>query len=835
MKYICLFSDLIAQHIEVSGGKGANLAKMYRAEFPVPNGFIISEKTYRCCVESLRDVLVEKVQGFNLEKPEELKKQAEELQSIFHEMHFPQQVVDEVEEVLKNWQGASHFSVRSSSTMEDLASAAFAGQHDSFLNCSKQQVLGKIKACFASLWNDRAILYREQNNFKHLEASMAVVVQEMIPCEVAGVMFSVNPVTGNFDECMVNANYGLGESVVSGAGDVDHVILNKQSGEIIEKNVATHREVVRCNDSGVSAQAQNDDSDKLSISDVFLQQLLEVTKKIELFYRFPQDIEWGIYNDKLYILQSRPITKFPERWTRDESAERYPYVMTPLSWDFVEDGFHESLNYSLSLIGLPCCSGKWFSIFDNYIYGNQNIVKLYLEVTGFKASSFDEIRTLVPMFRENFRWVQSLPNEWMQGLDKYLLCLGGLLQEDISEYSIDESWEYLTRVRNLGNDYFKPNIAISLTQGSLYRFFYQMLVICYKDPHVAQKMLLVLTSAVQTKTKQVNHELHRLAKELQAQPELQQLISEKGSRWVIEEGKIQNFTSFYKKFMTLIATHGHREFDIDPYHATYEDAPWTVLDTIVLNTHSEIKEDYYQDRKQKIQALEAEKKLLNDIPQDLHFFAMEVLRLVRSYTELDDFEHYQTTRLTLAMRKGLKSLGKHLQHKGLVADPADIYFARATELEAAIVADDENTYKNLASLIANNKKEYLANQQRTPQWNLHEEAQEQVASDVLRGIPGSPGTVEGQVFLLQSTDDFARFPKGAILVARTTNPAWTPIFYSASAVITESGGPLSHGAVTAREMQIPAVMAVKNVLHVLENGQKVKVDGASGTVFLNVE
>jgi pyruvate,water dikinase len=214
-----------------------------------------------------------------------------------------------------------------------------------------------------------------------------------------------------------------------------------------------------------------------------------------------------------------------------------------------------------------------------------------------------------------------------------------------------------------------------------------------------------------------------------------------------------------------------------------------------------------------------------------------LLRLARAYTSLDDLEHYQTTRLTPVLRRGLRALGELLAQRGVVDEPMDIFFAHQEQIEHALTTDTPEAWREFSAQARQQKEAYLADKARRPDWILGEseaEADSAMAGtgDVLIGLAGSPGVAEGPVFLVLTPEDFAKFPKGAVLVARTTNPTWTPLFYSAAAVVTESGGPLSHGAVTAREMRIPAVMSVRESLTRLQNGQRVRVDGATGRVEL---
>jgi pyruvate,water dikinase len=282
------------------------------------------------------------------------------------------------------------------------------------------------------------------------------------------------------------------------------------------------------------------------------------------------------------------------------------------------------------------------------------------------------------------------------------------------------------------------------------------------------------------------------------------------SRAFVAAGGFAGYPEIEKSFAKFLRDHGHREVEFDPYHPTWVEAPHLVVDNLKVMLDAQHESPHDKERDLKIEMREAEVALVSRMPAELQFAAHEIIRLARAYTTLDDVEHYQTTRLTLPFRRGLKALGRKLLDMGVIAEAMDVFFAA-------------------------NKEAYLRNRTRTPDWILGETEEEVPPGSVetLVGLPGSPGVATGPVFKVYSADDFAAFPKGAVLVARTTNPAWTPLFYRASAVITESGGPLSHGAVTAREIGLPAVMSVKGALRLLENGQVVSVEGSKGQVNTN--
>jgi pyruvate,water dikinase len=833
MKYTFSFNEPLATRLEISGGKGSNLALLTQRGFPVPPGFVISANAYRDFIAAGGELL-RQVDTFHFKEPAQLRIESEQLREQLQKLELPSEVRAEIQEQLKHFASDQAFSVRSSSTMEDLAGAAFAGQHETYLNCSGVKlILDRIKDCFLSLWFDRAIAYRHQQGFDHMLAAMSVVVQKMVFCDVAGVGFSINPISGDLNEMIFDANFGLGESVVSGEGEIDHFEVDKSTGKIRRANIAQKsRKTVATASGTTEVSIHSSEGKQPSLTESQIGQLAQLLNRVEASYQFPQDIEWGFENGILFLLQARPITTIPPRWTRDESAERFPNVITPLTWDFVESGFHRSLSYSFRLMGFPPFNGKWFGMHGHYIYGNQNAVELYGKRAPFVVRNLEELRAAVPRLREEFRWVQELPVIWARDLDFYLISIGRFLAEPLESKNMREVWQYVLDVNEHGAAYFLPNIAISITHATLYRLLHHLLKLCLGADN-ANALFDRLMAYCETKTGTINKELYELALMVRSEPKLEELLTQRDSRQICDQNQLKSFPQFQARFQRFLRDHGHREVDFDAYSPTWLELPWVVLDNVrlILGTPMEQKPSD-KERELKIRSLQAETELFHQLPADLHFFFAEVLRLARIYTSLDDLEHYETTRLTLPLRRGLRELGERLVRLKVLDEPTDIFFARVGQIQTAVENESEAGWASFAEMVRGQKQSYLADKGRKPEWILGQAKGDFDLQSTLSGLAGSPGVAEGPVFIVLSPDDFPKFPKGAVLVARTTNPTWTPLFYGATALITESGGPLSHGAVTAREMRLPAVMSVKECLSRLENGRRVRVDGARGKVVL---
>ena len=813
---ILSFADPAATSIATSGGKGASLARLFQGGFPVPEGVIVPAEAYTAFLGDLRI---------------DTREACATIRAKILARPMPDDLERELRERVAPLLAKGAVAVRSSSTMEDLAGAAFAGQHDTFLGVRTiDDAVDSVRRCFASLWEDRAAHYRRARGFDQQKATMAVVIQQLVESEVAGVGFTMNPISGDPGQIVINASFGLGETVVSGAGDVDQFVIDKKSGAIVDRSIGEKEKSIVATAAGTEERDLSEEERRASsLTDAQLEELRQLLIRVERFYAFPQDTEWAFAGGRLHLLQSRPVTKFPPKWTRGESAERFPNVITPLTWDFVSDGFHLSLEHSLKMMGMPPFEGHWFELFDNYVYGNETAVKLFTAGQQVAFDSLDSLRALLPVIRERYQWVVQLPVTWARDLDWYLLRLGALDAIDLE--SLDEAhlWRHVNEIDATGSRYFLPNIAISITHGIIHRMLFQLAAMIV-GPTEGAALYDSLTCFCDTKTNLVNNDLNRLATEVRETSGLRDLIARMDRRKIWEEAKLRAFPRFATDFDTFLANHGHREVDFDTYHPTWIGQPWVVLENIRLIAEGgETRDAAAREIDLRERQQNAERRFSDLAPEDLRYFALELVRLARAYTALDDLEHYETTRLSIPFRRALIELGRRLVDGRILDAPEDIFFMRRRTIDGLIAGDVAAT--EAAAEMRESRRAYIANRQRTPAWSLHEEAADAIVdAEAMRGLPGSPGVAEGVVFCLRGVEDFGRFPAGSVLVARTTNPAWTPLFHTSVAVITESGGPLSHGAVTAREVGIPAVMAVRGALSLLNDGERVRVNGTTGTV-----
>jgi len=347
MKYIKWFEEIGKGDINLVGGKGANLGELTNNGVNVPPGFSITAEAYRNFLveNNLQDRIKSLLVGLDTENASELQQLSREIRGFMAEGEMPEAIKADILEAYEQLKAkgvkTENVAVRSSATAEDLPDASFAGQQDTYLNISgPNELLYHVKKCWSSLWTARAIYYRQDQGFVQTDVALSVVVQQMVSGEKAGVIFTVDPTTGNKDHLLINSSWGLGEAVVSGLVTPDDYLLDKNNGKVIEKNLGKKiKMIVEKGDSGVGTEVVKtasylgeDAVIESSLTDREIDKLYKQALKIEKIYDAPQDIEWAIAGEdsEVYLLQSRPITTLDleedDEVLVDSAAELQPVV-----------------------------------------------------------------------------------------------------------------------------------------------------------------------------------------------------------------------------------------------------------------------------------------------------------------------------------------------------------------------------------------------------------------------------------------------------------------------------------------------------------------------------
>jgi len=332
---ILWFRQIRIKDIPSVGGKGASLGEMANHNFPVPPGFVVTAQAYFRYIEEtrIREEIERKIEAIDVEDTEQLAKVSEEVRNLILSTPMPETLSNEIKRAYGKlgekkiaWLTSSeeeYVAVRSSATAEDLPEASFAGQQETFLNVRGRNKLVKtVQKCWASLFTARAVYYRRKNNFTTQEVGIAVVVQKMVESLISGIMFTAEP-TGDETKMVIEAGFGLGESIVSGSVTPDTYIIDKGKIKILEKKIHNQTfKIVRKGRENVREKLSSSVSKKQKLDDKSIIQLAKIGKQIEMHYKKPQDVEWAIENKEIFIVQSRPITTLGLKTSAGNAEER---------------------------------------------------------------------------------------------------------------------------------------------------------------------------------------------------------------------------------------------------------------------------------------------------------------------------------------------------------------------------------------------------------------------------------------------------------------------------------------------------------------------------------
>ncbi|MBA3044074.1 phosphoenolpyruvate synthase, partial [archaeon] len=325
METIKWINDVNREDIAVAGGKGANLGEMLKNDFPVPPAFIVTADAFWNFLEEtkIKDSVFNILRNINVDDSDDLEKKSGEIKKIITSANMTWTIEVDVLDAYRKLDDA-FVAVRSSATAEDLPEASFAGQQDTYLNVKgEQELLSSVKKCWASLYTPRAIFYREKQGFKHEDVKLAVVVQKMVNADISGVMFTSDPITGK-PKILIETGYGLGETIVGGKITPDTYIVDQDTLEIEDKNIATQKikEVKGEDGKTTEVEVEQWKQDKQKMPDTDIVKLAEIGKRIEKHYNEPMDVEWCMENNEIYIVQARPVTTIKKEGIKMEKEEK---------------------------------------------------------------------------------------------------------------------------------------------------------------------------------------------------------------------------------------------------------------------------------------------------------------------------------------------------------------------------------------------------------------------------------------------------------------------------------------------------------------------------------
>lgn len=865
-KYIHAIDAVGRDDLATVGGKAANLGEMVRAGIPVPGGFIVHTGAYRDFVAAngLAGVIEELVAGIDPDAPPQIAATAEKIAAHFAAGSMPKAIRDAIERAYTSL-GGPPVAVRSSATAEDLPGTSFAGQYETYLNVSCcDDLLEKVRRCWASLWNERALAYRMKQGIGHADLAHAVVVQEMVDARRAGILFTANPVNGRRDRMLLNASWGLGEAIVSGDVTPDQWIVDKEDGRILEETIAdkdtmTVGVVGDVYDSAVEGpmrRAATLDTDGVN-------RLYRLGLLVEEHFGTPQDIEWAERGGEFFLVQARPITSLYPRPARIPGR---PGLRAFVNFGLLSQGMHEPL----TPMGEACFLQTFVNParrFDRNIRTPDDL--WWCQVLGGRVF-FD----MTDLLREEKNWEKVLENDLFA--EQEPMTARALMQflhrnreaitaepSRVTRWIIGNLVPFLRigfpMVRNVlyGRLFPERARARALAQWDGFLVAMEEDLARARDRehrldiilwHIGEFMIsgwatLCLLAASFGKYKKARGIAERYLDDLsdfdrigQSLPhntttemgvalmELAERYDGRGETPGIDDPEIAEFLSQY----------GHRSIqEVDVGVPNWWEEPEYVCDLVRAYIDNQ---SYRAGLDAFYRGAEDAERAIERIREDLAAAGAgrkatrvaNALREYRSVFGLREESKFVLTRLYDRARRTLREMGEDLVSEGTLQRAEEIFFLRPEDVRAGA---------DLRSIASENRAAHARAWRMQPPRVLASTGESiyapiEEADGTLPGVAVSPGMHEGRARVLQSPREGVRLKPGDVLVTRATNPAWTPLFVSLGAIVMETGGPISHGAVVAREYGIPAVVGVAGATERIRDGQRIHVDGGSGRVRL---
>ena len=840
------------------GGKGASLAKLIQAGLPVPGGFHITTIAYRQLVAAneLQPRILALLDHADPLQPASLEAASAAISQLFAAAAIPAALAGEIQAAYAALPGKDPaVAVRSSATAEDLPEASFAGQQETFLNISgPQALLEAVRKCWASLWTARAIAYRLRQGIPAQDVALAVVVQLLIPAQAAGILFTANPLTGKRSEAVINAAWGLGEAVVGGLVPPDTITVDKGKRQVLQRQITSKQVMTVRTPVGTAEQPVPPAlAGKAVLSDAQAIRLAAFGAQIEQLFETPVDIEWALAGGKFSILQARPITglgEAPIEWiARNPKATYMRTSVTDLMPDplrplFITLGL-PTLRQQMNVMGKrlmgaePSLGDEYYTHINSYAYTCTSFpFKGWLWILFSMLPAMPRLmRTLVPIWRE-----QMHPD--------YQSFVATMKEKVPVEMSDTALWQAAQDTVAAAMYYVTALLFATMGASSgsemLFTKMYTSLPRQAGDPPAAA--LLMGWNSIPIRAEKSLYDLALACKQF---PGLAAYLIHTGTYQIIAqlhsdqppgEVELEGWNALKQQLTSHLEQFGHIIFQMDFTEDLPLDHPELVMENIKMYLRGEGVNPHERQQTSEARRIQATQAVLGRVKGLRRWAFTKSLNWAQSLSEVREDALAEIGLGYPILRRMLRELGRRFVAAGIIVQPDDIFWLEKDEISANVVAgggclaarvtERKATWRKLKATVPPPmlpmKERYLG--MKTTTFIAH--AGSENDGGALKGVAASPGTVTAPARVLHGPQDFDQMRPGDVLVAGTTTPAWTPLFAMASAVVTDIGGPLSHGSIVAREYGIPAVMGTGVATRRIQSGQMITVDGVNGVVTL---
>lgn len=887
--YILGFQAIDKSKLAVVGGKGANLGELARIDgIHVPDGFCVSTEAFKRILDGKPSIneLLHQLSLLTVEDTDKLGELSRKIRRNIESAAIPHDIAEAIADYLTTFGEQDAFAVRSSATAEDMPTASFAGQQDTYLNVIGQAaILSHISQCWASLFTERAVIYRLQNGFDHRNVHLSVVVQKMVFPQVAGILFTADPVTSNRKVVSIDASFGLGEALVSGIVNADNYKV--RNDHVVEKKIAVKKLAVYAVKHGGTTQQEieTEQQNKQALTDEHIVQLARIGRTIEAHFGSPQDIEWCLVDDTFYIVQSRPITTLYPIPAAADSENASPHVYLSVGHQQMMTDAMKPLGLSLWRLPTMYEAGGRLFVDVTPMLTSPTGRNTIIHVLGrFDPFVKDALTTLV----ERGDFIPTLPantddqphpsgqnqpgqpTSIYQALNDYDPAV---VEELIrrSEASLEELKQQIQTKSGVAlldfvmDDIHRLRARIAAPQ-SMGVIMTAMNAASWINSNVEEwlgekAVADTLSQSVPTNvTSQMGLDLLDVADVIRPYPEVITYLQRsqyaggtvsppmrfraglpqlKEGSFLDELPKYDGGQQARNAIDAFLNRYGMRcAGEIDITRNRWREEPGTLIPMILTNIRNAepgaSKRKFEQGRQEALTKAQELLERLSHLPDGGQKAAAtkRMIDLVRHLSGYREYPKYHIVSCYFVYKQALLKEAEGLRQAGVIHATEDSYYLTFDELREVV-----RTHQLDYSLINHRKDAYKLNKKLTPPRVITSDGEvltgaykrENLPADAIVGLAVSSGVVEGRARVVLSLEG-ADLEEGDILVTAFTDPSWTPLFVSIKGLVTEVGGLMTHGSVIAREYGLPAVVGVENATKRIKDGQRIRVHGTEGYI-----
>ncbi|MGG3279145.1 phosphoenolpyruvate synthase [Paenibacillus solani] len=874
------FQETDKTQLLLVGGKGINLGELSHIEgIQVPEGFCVTTVGYQKAIEQneMHHVLLSQLTKLKAEDREQITEVSRRIRQLILESEIPPDVVQAVTHYLSRYGEEHAYAVRSSATAEDLPHASFAGQQDSYLNIiGTEGILSHISKCWASLFTERAVIYRMQNGFDHSQVYISVIVQRMVFPQASGIMFTADPISSNRKLLSIDASYGLGEALVSGLVSADGYTVQEE--RIIDKRIAAKKIAIDARaEGGTETRELDPDQQKTqALTDQQIIELASIGRQIEAHFGQPQDIEWCLSDNSFYIVQSRPITTL---YPIPEESDQENRVYLSVGHQQMMTDPIKPLGLSFFLLTTPApmrtAGGRLFVDVTPKLISPVSREAILNTLGQSDPLTKDALMTIID--RGDFLQLETVGPEEAQPnhSSKRVASLGIQTQIETeltivsklikrSQTSIEELKQHIQRktgedlldfiledIQQLKKILFDPqSSAVIMAAMNASIWINENMYKWLGEKNAADTLSQSVPGNI---TSEMGLALLDVADVIRPYPEVIEYLEQvEDDQFLDELVKLEGGLETRDAINDYLNNYGMRcAGEIDITRTRWSEQPITLVPLILGNIkNTPPNASHLKFEQGQSAALAKEQELLSRLKQlpDGEHKAIETKRmidLIRNFSGYREYPKYGMVHRYFIYKLALLREAERLVQAGVIQEKEDIYYFTFEELREVVRSNERDEPGSMVELRANASRQIIS--QRKAEYRLYEKLtpprvmtsdgeiisgkykRDHLPDDAIVGLPVSSGVIEGRARVILSMED-AELENGDILVTAFTDPSWTPLFVSIKGLVTEVGGLMTHGAVIAREYGLPAVVGVDHATKRIKDGQRIRVHGTDGYI-----